>query len=406
MSLDPTELMPGRILIVDDEQQIHASIRLRLAAEYDLVFCHSGKDALKKLSADRFDLCFADIHMPQMDGFAFIDAARNVDPQLGYVILSGHDNDDNLRRTIPLQVYDFISKPLPERVQFESRIPNWISTTRKRRRDHDVAQHATTLASERDSARLERDVELVASESTRDGFLQIAGLLTTINAHLVNACAVLASKSRNDPSLMSLQRGMEEGRRAAEAVVNVAERFFGSAYANRDTSPALINEGIRDALNLAARANVVPRDFNKSVHFMPLDAPLPLRGISGIGFLLMIFPALAATLTLAPPNSTVTIRGEFHQRLDAILKGPQLRSHLWINRRSALTSHPAWLIVMSSSCPAMERRDAELWLKGEYSPLRSTTPRGMIEGLQKCHGLLGFAVAPAKQFQICLVVPA
>jgi CheY-like chemotaxis protein len=405
MSVDPVELMPGRILVVDDEQQIHASIRLRLATEYELVFCHDAKDALEKVSADRFDLCFADIHMPQMDGFTFIDAARNLDPQLGYVVLSAHDNDENLRRTIPLQVYDFISKPLPDRHQFESRIPDWISTTRKRRRDHDVARQANTLASERDSARMERDVELVASESARDGFLQIAGLLTTINAHLVNGCSVLTAKVKSDPSLMPLLRGMEEGRRAAEAVVNVAERFFGSAYANRDTSPALINEGIRDALSLAARASLTP-GFNKSVHFVPLDAPLPLRGLSGIGYLLMIFPALAATLTLAPPNSTVTIRGEFYSRLDSIFKAPQFRSHLWINKRSALTSHPAWLIIMSSSCPAMERRDAELWLKGEYPPLLSTTPRGLIEGLQKCHGLLGFSLSPAKQFQLCLVVPA
>jgi CheY-like chemotaxis protein len=404
MNMDPVELMPGRILVVDDEQHIHASIHLRLAAEYDLVFCHDAKEALKKVSAERFDLCFADIHMPQMDGFAFIDAARGVDPGLGYVVLSAFDNGDNLRRTIPLQVYDFISKPLPDHRLFECRIPDWINSTRKRRREHDLAQHANTLASERDSARMERDVELVASESARDGFLQIAGLLTTINAHSVNACSVLGGKVKGDPSLMPLLRGMEASRRATEAVVNVAERFFGSAYANRDTSPALVNEGIQDALGMAERANLTP-GVNKSVHFMPIDAPLPLRGLSGIGYLLMIFPALAATLTLAPANSTVTIRGEYYTRLDAMFKDPKLRSHLWLNKRNALTSHPACLIVMSSSCPAMERRDAELWLNGEYEALQSITPRGIIQGIQKCQGLLGFSIAPAKQFHLCLAVP-
>src|SRR5688572_17434984 len=114
MSIDPVDLMPARILVVDDEQQIHASMRLRLGNDHELVFSFGGPDALRKLSQDRFDLCFADIHMPEMDGLRFIDAARTIDPQLGYVVLSAFDTDDNLRRTIPLQVYDFISKPLPE----------------------------------------------------------------------------------------------------------------------------------------------------------------------------------------------------------------------------------------------------------------------------------------------------
>jgi hypothetical protein len=277
--------------------------------------------------------------------------------------------------------------------------------TRKRRREHDLAQHAGILASERDSARLERDVELVASESVRDGLLQVANVLTTINAHYVNGCAVLLGKVRGDSTLMPLLRSMEEGRRASEAVMNVTERFFGTAYGNRDSSPALINEGIRDALTLTARTHVA-EGFNKAVHFMPLDAHLPLRGISGISFLLMIFPALAATLTLAPPNSTVTVRGEYHRRVDIMLKDPKLRSNFWLNRRNALTSQPAWLISMTAACPAIDRSQAELWLKGEFPPLEAIAPRGLIEGVQKCHGLLGFTLSPARQFQLCLALPA
>src|SRR5688500_7007106 len=106
MSRDVIELLTPRILVVDDERQIHASIRLRLGQMYELVSCFDAHDALEKLSTDRFDLWFADIHMPEMDGFAFIDAARKRDPGLGYVVLSAFDSDENLRRTIPLQVYD------------------------------------------------------------------------------------------------------------------------------------------------------------------------------------------------------------------------------------------------------------------------------------------------------------
>jgi hypothetical protein len=83
-----TDLLIPRILIVDDERQIHASLRLRLGSTYDLAFCFSARDALKLLASERFDLCFADIHMPNMDGLAFIAAAGEIDPHLGFVVLA------------------------------------------------------------------------------------------------------------------------------------------------------------------------------------------------------------------------------------------------------------------------------------------------------------------------------
>src|SRR5687767_8443647 len=288
MSSDPLDLMPPRILVVDDETQIHASMRLRLAGENELVFSSSGPDALLKIAGHRFDLCFADIHMPEMDGLRFIDTARTVDPCLGYVVLSAFDTDGNLRRTIPLQVYDFISKPLPERHDLEGRIAGWVEATRRRRREHVLADQANTLATERDSARMERDVELVASESTRDALLQTAALMTTVDAHFLSACSVLAARVKTDPTLNQLHRAMLEGRRATAAVMNVTDRVLGSAYGNRDTSPAIINEGVRDAINLALKGRST-EELNKAVSFVPVDTPLPVRGLSGISFLLMVF---------------------------------------------------------------------------------------------------------------------
>src|SRR5688572_26790975 len=164
-SHNPVELMVPRLLLVDDERQIHASIRLRLANDYELSSCLHAQDALELISKNRFDLCFVDIHMPKMDGIAFIDAARKVDPELGYVVISAFDTDVNLRRTIPLQVYDFLSKPLPERAGFEGRIRGWIETTQQRRKEVALARRAETIVGDLDSAFLEREIELFASEN-------------------------------------------------------------------------------------------------------------------------------------------------------------------------------------------------------------------------------------------------
>jgi CheY-like chemotaxis protein len=405
MSPATVELMTPRILVVDDERQIHASLRLRLGRDYDLVHCLDARDALEKLSQERFDLCFADIHMPHMDGLTFIDAARERDPGLGYVVLSAFDTDENLRRAIPLQVYDFIPKPLPEKHGFEGRIPGWVGQTRGRRRERDLAQQAQAIAVDRDSARLERDVEFVASETARDALLQTASLLTTIHAQLVGAATLLAARPKTDPGVTQLARILEEGRKTADAAMTAAEGFFDSAYGSRDSSPALINEGIRHALGIATRMTRAD-SANKAIDFRAFNDRLAVRGLSGIEFLLMLVPALGVALASAPANTTVGIHSEYFSRLEFVLKDPRLRDYAWVNRRNATGSQAGALISISASAPALTRGEIDAWLRGEHAPFAAITPRGLTAGIQKSRGLLGLSLAPrADQFRLILALP-
>ena len=405
MSIDTTDLVTPRILVVDDERQIHASLRLRLAKQYDLVCCRDAHTALQALASDRFDLCFVDIHMPEMDGLAFIEAAQRTDPALGYVVISAFDSSENLRRAIPLQVFDFIGKPLPERDGFEARIPEWIDRTRSQRRDQALARQAGVITQDLDLARLEREVELVASETARDALLQTANLLTTIHAHLVSATATLAPRARTDASAAQLLRNLDEARKTADAAASVAAGFFNSAYASRDSSPALIDSGVREAVGIAARMSHADA-ANKAVDFISFDARLPIRGLSGIDFLLMLVPAIGAALTLTGANSTVGIRGQHLPRLDAALKDPQLRSYLWINRKHALSSHPGVMITLATTAAPLSRSQVDAWFKGDDGPLVAVSSRGLIAGLQKCRGVLALSLAPqARQFRLVLVLP-
>jgi CheY-like chemotaxis protein len=405
MTPAPAELMTPRILIVDDERQIHASLRLRLARDYELVCCTDARQALATLEKEKFDLCFVDIHMPHMNGLAFIEHAQRADDALGYVVLSAFDSDDNLRRTIPLGVYDFIPKPLPDRAGFEGRIPGWIEQTRRRRRERTLASEAAAIATERDSARLEREVELVASETARDALLQTANLLTTIQAHLVTATATLATRAKTDPSVNSLLRNLDEARKTADAAIIVAEGFFDSAYGNRDSSPALINEGVRHAINIATRMSCAD-ETNKAVDFRPLEERRPLRDLSGIDFLLMMVPLIGAALASAPPNSTLGISGEEIGRLDALGRDTRCKNFLWLNRRHAFNSYAGVVLQLTSAGAPLSRSQIEAWLQGDYAPLAEISPRGLVAGLQKSHGLLGFATGPQEErFRLTLALP-
>ena len=405
MEQNPAALLMPRLLVVDDERQIHASLRLRLGENYDIVFCFGGSEALEAVNQQRFDLCIVDIHMPQMDGLAFIERAKQVDPDLGYVILSAFDSDENLRRTIPLQVCEFIPKPLPERIEFEDRIPTWIDHTRQRRRERILVRQAGTLANDLGSAQLERDVEVIASESARDALLQTAGLLTTIHAHLATATSAIAARGRHDPSTGHLLRSLEEARKTAEASISITETFFNSAYGSRDSSPALVNAGLLHAISIASRMTQAEQS-NKTIDFEPAEDCLPIRNLSGIDFLLLVIPAVAVSLALAPANTTVRIERQIRARLDLVSRNGLLKNFLWVNRKWAITSSPGVQITFVARAAPFTRSQAEAWVSGESAAQDLTPARGLISGIQKCKGMLGLAVAPAaEEFELVLALP-
>lgn len=406
MSRDPVDVMPPRILIVDDERQIHASVRLRLGRECELVSCFDAREALERIRHERFDLCFADIHMPHMDGLTFIERARETDPALGYVVLSAFDTEHNLRRAIPLQVFEFIGKPLPEREGFERRIPEWVERTRRQRRDQQLVEHSHSVAQDLASAQLAQEVELVASETARDALLQTANLLTTIHAHLVSATALLAPRAKTDTTLSHFVRSLEEARRTADAAVSVAEGFFNSAYASRDSSPAFVASGLRHAIDIVRRLSSADEQ-NKAVDLAPCDDALVARDLSGVDFLLMMTPVVAIAIAAAAPGSTIRIAASPLSRLEAPLKDSATKSLLWLNRKNALLSQPGVQLTLVASAPALDRAEVETWLNGASTRFRHVAPRGLIAGLQKSRAIFGLAVAPATpDFRLVLALPA
>jgi CheY-like chemotaxis protein len=400
-----SDLLQPRVLIVDDERQIHASIRLRIGNEYALTCCTDARSALARISEQQFDLCFADIHMPNVDGIKFIEEAQKLDPQLGYVILSAFDTDENLRRSIPLQVFAFIPKPLPDREGFETQIEDWVLRTRDSRRRHALTKQAASLAGDLDAAKLEREVELVASETARDALLQTVNLLTTIHAHLVTCTAMLAARAKGEPSLIPPLRNLEEAKKAANAAVSVGEEFFGSAYGNRDTSPAIVDTGLRQAADIASRM-CKAADRNLCLDIEKIDDRTPLRTLTGIDFLLLSIPLIGAALTLSPPNSTLRVTGSVVQRIDVGYCDSRFRRYLWFNRRSALISHPGVRLDFTTSAAPFSVAGAEDWLNNCHAPLARITTRGLVMGLQKSKGLFAIAVAPAaSHFHAIVLLP-
>lgn len=405
MNADPLSLLTPKILIVDDERQIHATLNLRLGQDHHITNCLDAKEAMEQIRITQFDLCIVDIQMPHISGLRFIEMAQAVDPNLGFAILSAFDSHDNLLRAIPLQVYDFIPKPLPKHGDFELRLSDWIKETRRRRREHELASQASVVANERDAAQLERDVEYIASETARDALMQTANFLTTIQAHLAAAAPTVAARAKSDPSLGNLARSLEQARRTAEAATSTAESFFTSAYASRDESPALVHDGIRHAMDIASRAHQVP-GTERTFDLSGASERVEVKGLNGIAFLNLMAAALGAGLITAPDRSTVGVHIDFVNRLELLHRPTASQGWHWFNRKHSLSSHRAVAIRISSSAPPISRSQFEAWCRGDDPALSRVPARGIMSGLQRCHGVLGFPTAPGRErFTLLIGLP-
>jgi CheY-like chemotaxis protein len=80
----------AKILIVDDDTAVQATIRLLLErAGHSVVTAGDGRKGLAVFEADDFDLLFLDIFMPGMDGFETMRKVHQLRPLVPIIVISG-----------------------------------------------------------------------------------------------------------------------------------------------------------------------------------------------------------------------------------------------------------------------------------------------------------------------------
>jgi two-component system, sensor histidine kinase and response regulator len=102
----------ARLLIVDDEQAQMRALCDTLGDEGYLARGYaSAREALSDLRAGEFDLLITDLMMPDMDGIAVGNAAREIDPGLVVIVMTGHGTVDTAVRAMQDGAVDYILKP-------------------------------------------------------------------------------------------------------------------------------------------------------------------------------------------------------------------------------------------------------------------------------------------------------
>jgi signal transduction histidine kinase len=102
-----------RILVVDDEQHMcDVCTRILQRGGYHVVATSDPRVAMRALRGEqRFDLLLTDIKMPTISGLDLARLARERDPSIAIIIMTGYASMENLHQSVQRGAADFIFKP-------------------------------------------------------------------------------------------------------------------------------------------------------------------------------------------------------------------------------------------------------------------------------------------------------
>ena len=100
------------ILIIDDEKAIRKTLSEILSYEgYRIDESGDGEEGFRKFKEKEYDVILCDIKMPKMDGIEFLEKAKEANPDVPIIMISGHGTIETAVEAVKKGAYDFISKP-------------------------------------------------------------------------------------------------------------------------------------------------------------------------------------------------------------------------------------------------------------------------------------------------------
>ncbi len=114
MSLkQPEQDQVGRVLIVDDDEQVCRAYRRVLQhSGFEIDVASNGNEALEKLEANRFDVVLSDISMPSLGGLEFLRAVRDRDLDVPVVLMTGGPSFDSAVQAVEYGALRYLVKPI------------------------------------------------------------------------------------------------------------------------------------------------------------------------------------------------------------------------------------------------------------------------------------------------------
>jgi DNA-binding NtrC family response regulator len=102
----------SKILVVDDERNVHYSFRRVLGNEYEVISAFSGKEATQHLFDDALQLVLLDVRMPGENGLDTLQEIKRQRPELPVIMMTAFASAETAIRATTFDAEDYLIKPL------------------------------------------------------------------------------------------------------------------------------------------------------------------------------------------------------------------------------------------------------------------------------------------------------
>src|SRR3954470_20223137 len=102
----------GSILVVEDEENLHETLKLNLEMEgYEVSSAFDGSQALKAVQNEYFDLIIMDIMLPEIDGISVTETIRIKNIEVPVLMLSAKNSSADKVLGLKKGADDYLTKP-------------------------------------------------------------------------------------------------------------------------------------------------------------------------------------------------------------------------------------------------------------------------------------------------------
>jgi len=156
------------VLVIDDEQIVHESVRRILEEEgYRVEGAFRVEKALHLLSEGSFDLVLTDLMMPDRSGMDAVEAVARDHPDTGVVVFTGFATVNSAVQSLKLGALDYLPKPFTPQELLDV-MERALEKTRKARRDKEIAKtYADAELAIRSSLDIQEILKLICDSVVR-----------------------------------------------------------------------------------------------------------------------------------------------------------------------------------------------------------------------------------------------
>lgn len=111
-----------KVLIIEDDSSARLVTKLHLRNEYQVVEASDGMEAMELLKHQSVDLIIADVMMPKMNGYEFVEQFRMMDKITPVLLLTAKKEWKDKKMGFAIGIDDYMTKPVNyEELQWRTR---------------------------------------------------------------------------------------------------------------------------------------------------------------------------------------------------------------------------------------------------------------------------------------------